>query len=126
MQKHAWLVTVVLAVTICLIPSVSSAQLYAADRDCGCIYSYKDTFATVVSLAFSAAFATMAWPKALVFGPAFAVIGQMGDLAESMMKRDAQQKDSSNRVPGFGGILDVIDSPLVAAPFGYLFFRFVV
>jgi phosphatidate cytidylyltransferase len=83
-------------------------------------------FATAVSLAFSAAFATMVWPKALVFGPAFAVIGQMGDLAESMMKRDAQQKDSSNRVPGFGGILDVIDSPLVAAPFGYLFFRFLV
>ncbi len=82
-------------------------------------------FATVISLAFSAGFATMVWWKALVFGPAFAVIGQMGDLAESMMKRDAQQKDSSNRVPGFGGILDVIDSPLVAAPFGYLFFRFV-
>jgi phosphatidate cytidylyltransferase len=83
-------------------------------------------FAAVVSLAFSAAFATMVWWKALAFGPAFAVIGQMGDLAESMMKRDAQQKDASNRVPGFGGILDVIDSPLVAAPFGYLFFRFVV
>ncbi|MHC4520983.1 MAG: phosphatidate cytidylyltransferase, partial [Planctomycetota bacterium] len=82
--------------------------------------------ATAVSLAFAAAFGTMTPWQALVFGPAFAVIGQMGDLAESMMKRDAQQKDSSNRVPGFGGILDVIDSPLVAAPFGYLFFRLVV
>lgn len=82
--------------------------------------------ATAVSLAFAAAFGTMAPWLALVFGPAFAVIGQMGDLAESIMKRDAQQKDSSNRVPGFGGILDVIDSPLVAAPFGYLFFRLVV
>jgi phosphatidate cytidylyltransferase len=50
------------------------------------------------------------------------VIGQLSDLAESMLKRDARQKDSSNRVPGFGGILDVIDSPLFAAPFAYLFF----
>jgi phosphatidate cytidylyltransferase len=67
----------------------------------------------------------MAWWLALVFGGCFAVIGQMGDLAESMMKRDARQKDSSNRVPGFGGILDVIDSPLVAVPFAYLFFRLI-
>jgi phosphatidate cytidylyltransferase len=82
--------------------------------------------ATAVSFAFATGFGTMAPWQALLFGPAFAFIGQMGDLAESMMKRDAQQKDSSNRVPGFGGILDVIDSPLVAAPFGYLFFRIVV
>jgi len=82
--------------------------------------------AMAVSLAFVGLFDTMRWWQALVFGAGFAVIGQMGDLAESMMKRDARQKDSSNRVPGFGGILDVIDSPLVAAPFGYLFFRFVV
>ena len=79
--------------------------------------------AMVLSLVFAVAFATMVWWQALLFGAVFAVIGQMGDLAESMMKRDAGQKDSSNRVPGYGGILDVIDSPLVAAPFGYLVFR---
>lgn len=78
-----------------------------------------------ISLAFALAFDIMAWSWALLFGGIFAVIGQLGDLTESMMKRDAQQKDSANRVPGFGGILDVIDSPLVAAPFGYLFFRLV-
>ena len=48
----------------------------------------------------------------LIFGAVFAFIGQLGDLAESMLKRDAHQKDSSHSVPGFGGILDVIDSPL--------------
>ena len=82
--------------------------------------------AIAVSLAFAGLFDTMAGWQAVAFGASFAVIGQMGDLAESMMKRDARQKDSSNRVPGFGGILDVIDSPLVAAPFAYLFFRFVL
>ena len=63
----------------------------------------------------------VAW-LAAVFGLCFAFIGQFGDLAESMLKRDAEQKDSANKVPGFGGILDIIDSPLAAAPFAYLFF----
>ena len=61
---------------------------------------------------------------ALGFGLCFAVTGQMGDLFESMIKRDARQKDSSAAVPGFGGVLDIIDSPLIAAPFAYLFFYF--
>jgi len=64
----------------------------------------------------------MAWWLAIIFGLCFAFIGQIGDLVESMMKRDAEQKDSANNVPGFGGILDIIDSPLLAAPFAYLFF----
>jgi phosphatidate cytidylyltransferase len=59
---------------------------------------------------------------AIIFGFCFAFIGQLGDLAESIIKRDAEQKDSSNSVPGFGGILDIIDSPLACAPFAYLFF----
>jgi len=59
---------------------------------------------------------------ALIFGFCFACIAQAGDLIESMMKRDAEQKDSGNKVPGFGGVLDIVDSPLVAAPFAYLFF----
>jgi phosphatidate cytidylyltransferase len=79
--------------------------------------------AMVVTSAFAAAFGIMSLWLAPVFGVCIAVIGQLSDLVESMLKRDAGQKDSSNRVPGFGGILDVIDSPLFAAPFAYAFFR---
>jgi phosphatidate cytidylyltransferase len=77
-----------------------------------------------VAVIFAVTCDIMTWWFAVIFGFYFAFIGQMGDLAESMIKRDAEQKDSAKRVPGFGGILDIIDSPLVAAPFAYVFFMF--
>jgi phosphatidate cytidylyltransferase len=84
--------------------------------------------AVIVAIGFAAGCDIMAWWPAIIFGCFFAFIGQIGDLAESMMKRDAEQKDSANpdyiEIPGFGGILDVIDSLLVAAPFAYLFFMY--
>jgi phosphatidate cytidylyltransferase len=80
-------------------------------------------FAAAVSFAFASVLGIISTWSALLFGACLAFVGQMGDLAESMMKRDAHQKDASDRVPGFGGILDVIDSPLVAAPFAYVFFK---
>jgi phosphatidate cytidylyltransferase len=78
--------------------------------------------AILVAILFAATCDIMVWWLAVIFGCCFAFLGQMGDLAESMIKRDAKQKDSASRVPGFGGILDIIDSLLPAAPFAYLFF----
>lgn len=53
-------------------------------------------------------------------------LSQIGDLAESLMKRDAQIKDASHIIPGHGGVLDRFDSVLLCAPFVYYYVSFIV
>jgi phosphatidate cytidylyltransferase len=60
----------------------------------------------------------------LAYGIILAAAGMIGDLAESMMKRDMQRKDSSTWVPGLGGVLDIIDAILIAAPVAWLCWEF--
>ncbi len=59
----------------------------------------------------------------LLYGVLLTLAGMHGDLAESLLKRDMQRKDSSTWLPGLGGVLDIIDSVLVAAPVAYLFWQ---
>ena len=63
------------------------------------------------------------WAEAVLFGFAGGYAGVLGDLAESMIKRDGNAKDASQAVPGFGGLLDVLDSVLFAGPVAYLWFN---
>ncbi len=59
------------------------------------------------------------WLAVFGYGLVVSTAAQLGDLMESMIKRDCERKDSSSMVPGFGGVLDVIDSLLFAAPVAY-------
>lgn len=54
-------------------------------------------------------------------GISMGILGQLGDLSESLLKRDCQVKDSGSILPGMGGILDEIDSLLFTAPAFYFF-----
>jgi len=56
----------------------------------------------------------------LPYGVIVGIAGMVGDLAESLLKRDVGCKDSSTWMPGFGGVLDLLDSVLFAAPVAYL------
>jgi phosphatidate cytidylyltransferase len=60
---------------------------------------------------------------AIGFGLTVGGAGVLGDLAESLVKRDCQKKDASQTVPGFGGVLDIVDSVLFAAPVAYCWLR---
>jgi len=61
------------------------------------------------------------WPVAIIYGLIVGLAGMFGDLAESLMKRDRGVKDSSSVLPGFGGVFDVLDSILFAAPVALFF-----
>ncbi len=72
------------------------------------------------------AFGTAAGPGGLspllwafLFGLIMSALGQIGDLFESCLKRDAGVKDSGELIPRYGGILDLMDSPLFATPVGW-------
>ncbi len=58
----------------------------------------------------------------IVFGVVVSGVAQVGDIAESLLKRDAGAKDSSTLIPGHGGVLDRVDSLLFVLPVSYVLF----
>ncbi len=76
--------------------------------------------AVIVASLFSWCFGIMQVWQALIFGAIIGIVGQLGDLLESMFKRDSGSKDSARLVPEFGGVLDLLDSVVIAAAPAYL------
>ncbi len=70
-------------------------------------------------------FLRVGYPVAVAFGLVIGVLTILGDLVESALKRSSGVKDSSGLIPGRGGVLDSVDSWLLAAPAYYLFFRYI-
>jgi len=72
----------------------------------------------------------MQWPKWQLWGPAYgliiSILGLVGDLTASMMKRDAKIKDSGGLLPGHGGLIDRLDSYLLSGPICYVMVKQVV
>jgi phosphatidate cytidylyltransferase len=60
----------------------------------------------------------------IILGLILPLVSVVGDLAESVVKRDASIKDSGHSIPGIGGALDLIDSILFTAPVLYFFLEF--
>jgi len=61
----------------------------------------------------------------IIIGFILSIVSQIGDLSESLIKRDCQVKDSSSLFPGLGGILDVIDSLIFTTPIFYFYLRLI-
>jgi phosphatidate cytidylyltransferase len=77
---------------------------------------------TAVGLSFAGPLFRYGVGEAVAFGLVVGLAGVLGDLAESLIKRDGQAKDAARSIPGFGGVLDVIDSILFAGPVAYWWF----
>jgi len=66
----------------------------------------------------------ISWKDVILIGLIVGIVGQTGDLIESLFKRDAGVKDSSDYIPGHGGVFDRFDSLLYTAPAVFLYIRY--
>jgi len=66
----------------------------------------------------------MSWTNAIIIGVIIGLVGQIGDLVESLLKRDSAIKDSSSLIPGHGGFFDRFDSLLFSAPAIWIYLRY--
>ena len=106
-----------------MIPRVSPAKTWEG-------FAGAIAVSTAASLVFThflgAKMAGMNWKHAIILGVILSLGAVIGDLIESLFKREAGGKDSGRFFPGIGGILDVLDSLLFNAPIMYLYLRHVL
>jgi len=106
-----------------LIPSVSPGKTVEGAIG-GLLASVLVSWALARWLLRPAAHLDFRWAPAgvILFGGVVSAVAQVGDIAESLLKRDAGAKDSSTLIPGHGGVLDRVDSLLFVLPVSYVLF----
>ncbi len=82
-------------------------------------------FTFLMSLVLASQFISLSLTQWLVIAGIVSIFGVLGDLIESMFKRQANVKDSSNFIPGHGGFLDRFDSVIFAAPFIFIYLQLI-
>ncbi len=102
-----------------LMPSVSPAKTWAGAYG-AVVASVLTTWALAALVLPPVAHVTLHPLGIVVVGVVLSIAAQVGDLAESMLKREAGVKDSSRIIPGHGGMLDRVDSLLFTLPVGYV------
>ncbi|MDB6109655.1 MAG: Phosphatidate cytidylyltransferase, partial [Pedosphaera sp.] len=106
-----------------MIPRISPGKTWEGFG--GAIFG--STLASVLFVHFAQAhMPAMNWKHAAVLGVILSISAVVGDLIESLFKREAGMKDSGHFFPGIGGILDLLDSLLFNAPIMYLYLRHVL
>lgn len=81
---------------------------------------------SVLGALISKVFINFGYLHLLFLGIFLGILGQLGDLSESLIKRDCQVKDSGNIAPGIGGALDLMDSLLFTAPVFYFYMSIIL
>ena len=80
-------------------------------------------FSIIASLACIGFLPSLTFASLFILGLLLGVVAQVGDLSESLIKRDCEVKDSGSTLPGLGGVLDAIDSILFTAPVFYFYVK---
>ena len=88
--------------------------------------SFFGSFFAIVTAFIVGSVIGLPWYHSLILGTLVTLFAQLGDLSESLIKRDAGVKDSGHSLPGHGGILDRADNYLFSAPIAYLYITFCI
>jgi len=104
-----------------LAPYISPKKTWEGALGGFCFAIITSLLMTLLARVLDVSFLLTLW-ESIWLGACIGVVAQFGDLAESLLKRDGGIKDSSH-LPGLGGMLDIVDSLIFAAPLVYVFLK---